>query len=139
MGTSLISSVGSQCPFFVGMGFYTSNANFNPSEAWPGTTWSKIENMFIFSDGNKTIGTTGGEETHTLTLQEIPAHMHEAGGASATSPEGVSFSPWIGVFANDTGASGGRYYPLGMSPSGGDQPHNNMPPYIVRRYWERIS
>lgn len=28
-----------ECPYYKGMGFYTSDSNFDPAVEWPGTTW----------------------------------------------------------------------------------------------------
>lgn len=47
-----------------------------------GGTWVKLENRFLFGAGTKPLGVVGGDETHTLTGAEIPAHTH---GFSATT------------------------------------------------------
>jgi microcystin-dependent protein len=86
------------------------------------------------------LGETGGSETVTLLESEIPAHSHSlmaVGGFNGTNND-----PTNGVLAKgDAGllpyaASGS---PLAMSdqaiaPAGGDQPHNNMQPYLTLNF-----
>lgn len=82
-----------------------------------------------------TIGKTGGEKEHTLTLNQIPEHNHELYGTSSTSSSGTrristlnaTFSQ-MGQISNDC-----------MEEVGGGQPHNNLPPYEVVAYWRRTA
>ena len=82
------------------------------------------------------LGQSGGETAHTLTLAELPQHIHTAQGASANatqpSPSGNvwaahSFTAYAHT-ANGSMAAGA------LSTVGGSQPHNNMPPYLVLNF-----
>lgn len=70
-----------------------------------------------------TLGNTGGEKTHTLTVNEMPKHSHN-----------FKFDQTAGsdVTAVKTGVN--NSYGKATSETGGDQPHNNLQPYIVTNY-----
>lgn len=57
---------------------YCSTVSTNPTELFGFGTWEYIEQgRVLLSQGNKyKAGTTGGEETHTLTVAEMPSHKH---------------------------------------------------------------
>ncbi len=62
----------------VGTLYETLDASFNPNTAsgWSGT-WERIKDRFVYACGdNQTIGSTGGSNTHTLTVAELPSHSH---------------------------------------------------------------
>jgi microcystin-dependent protein len=87
------------------------------------------------------LGETGGSETVTLLESEIPAHTHSlnAQGAPADTnvPVGFSIARVIGAtpYLPPAGAP-----PLvamsdnALPPAGGDQPHNNMQPYLTLNF-----
>lgn len=57
--------------------YYTSDKPTDPHELFGGT-WEPIQDTFLWCAGPKhAAGTTGGEETHTLTIEEMPAHTHQ--------------------------------------------------------------
>jgi microcystin-dependent protein len=65
-----------------------------------------------------TLGATGGAETVTLTIDQIPSHRHAK--AAGTGAEG-------GLFVGATTFSRTNYTDY----VGGGQSHNNLPPYFV--------
>ena len=71
-----------------------------------------------------TLGATGGAETHTLLLTEIPAHTHTYDGVQSQ-----------GVASGLDNAAENSPRPTDTTGStGGGQAHNNMQPFIVLRY-----
>lgn len=143
----------------VGTIYQTSNEGFDPNVSWGGT-WIKVENRFLLgSSTGKTVGTTGGEETHTLTEAELPSHAHSMSGFDATGSftlgatlsgggTGVFYREKSGqVGTHPTITSGKNDMNLQISRSmtgtsgitGSDQPHNNMPPYEVVNIWKRTA
>lgn len=122
------------CPYAVGDYFYTENET-NPATRWAGTTWEKLSGKFLLG-ANETdvLGVEGGEETHTLTVEEMPSHNHNYYyyDKNITSTEKKScFSPDFGYNNRKAGAL--------IADTGGNQPHNNMPPYRLVYCWKRIS
>lgn len=81
------------------------------------------------------LGQSGGAETVTLTVSQIPAHSHVP---QANSNVGDQSSPAAGVWANSISNLFSNTPPpsLNMDPgaigsSGGSQPHDNMLPFLV--------
>lgn len=96
-----------------------------------GGTWTQIKDKFILAAGDDyTEGDTGGEAEHTLTTNEMPKHNHPYSTTDLSS--GGSWT----VHHYSSRALNGTLY---TSNVGGDQPHNNMPPYIVKKMWERTA
>ena len=85
------------------------------------------------------LGDIGGEFAVTLFSTQMPSHSH---GVACIGGAGSSDSPANNVWA---AAAGGRVPPpvyaaaassvsmngAAVQPSGGNQPHNNMPPYLA--------
>lgn len=99
-----------------------------------GFTWERIASgkMLVGIDSTdtdfNTIGKTGGEKTHTLTIDEMPSHNHN-----------IPKYNW--EVTTGTGASGhyNNAETQETSSTGGGQEHNNMPPYQVVALWQRVS
>ena len=116
---------------------YISTNSTNPVNIFRFGTWERIEDMFLLAAGSQySAGSTGGEATHTLTIDEIPAHTHQYKRHSLnredTDPE--TGQDAYGV-SNKT-----LEERIGTSEStGGGQAHNNMPPYLAVYVWKRIN
>lgn len=141
MGTALMSNDSASCPYEIGDGFWTKNTT-PPSERWPGTTWKQLKDTFLLSSGNTySVGQTGGEATHTLVLAELPSIQVSI--LDSVDESGAGFLvPSNTFFTLANRATPGQHYWWSSSLSSDgtkDQPHNNMPPYTVRSYWERTG
>lgn len=87
------------------------------------------------------LGETGGSDTVTLLESEVPAHNHTIGTATATGDLKV---PDSGAVL--TRSKGGSVYEIppgtnlqnlagqALTPAGGDQPHNNLQPYLTLNF-----
>ena len=83
------------------------------------------------------LGETGGEQSVTLLQTEMPAHTHGV----QCSPTGGIVSPsgntWGGglkghppAYSLSAPQTNVQMNPFALSIAGGNQPHNNMPPYL---------
>ena len=79
-----------------------------------------------------TVEKTGGEKTHTLTINELPSHNH-----SDFVANGQGSGEWGYNFTYDNNTAGQNSGASGYT--GGSQPHNNLQPYITCYMWKRIS
>lgn len=104
-----------------------------------GGTWTRISEAFLYANSSDsgspyyTVGTTGGETSHTLTIDEMPSHAHSVsyntGRVTILSSGGENkrFS-----FMSGEGTAN-------VNSTGGGQAHNNMPPFLVVCMWRRVS
>lgn len=83
-----------------------------------------------------TLGEMGGEQAHTLSISELPAHTHTWGAtntpANAQSPTGNLLggaAEYNGTATNIVGM-----YPGELSIVGGSQAHLNMQPYLTLNF-----
>ncbi len=127
------------CVYPVGS-IYISVSSASP-EILFGGTWVQLKDVFLLAAGDVyNVGETGGEEEHTLTVEEIPAHSH-TGILYRGNQKAVSLNPGTGGYqlswAADTGY--GVESDLETGEAGGGTAHNNMPPYTVVNVWQRTA
>ena len=117
---------------------YTSTKSTDPNKLFGGT-WEPIQDTFLWCAGPKhAAGATGGEETHTLTNEEMPSHSHQYNrlpqqyaNTDLSNPEQANFN------ASVRAASNTEYVQTWNT--GGNQPHNNMPPFKSVYAWQRVK
>lgn len=125
---------------------YLSVNDTNPS-TFIGGTWERIKDRFLLAAGDTyAAGSTGGEATHKLTVNEMPSHSHEEKvgdqgsnqntnvlrkrKTNGTYPGGVFNADWTSTGLGDS---------ISTNYTGGSAAHNNMPPYIAVYMWVRTA
>ena len=127
---------------------YMSVVSASPSGLFGGT-WEQIKGRFLLGTGapeNNDDGTSpgdydiapgimGGEAEHTLTKSEMPKHFHQFQGywhaSTDNSGERVASYEYISDDPESTDSA--------CLEEGGDEAHNNMPPYLAVYMWKRVS
>ena len=81
------------------------------------------------------LGETGGEQAVTLLQTEMPAHSHNAQATGTPNSNDPANNAWASgqkgfgaVYAPP--GNNVQMNPLALSIAGGNQPHNNMPPFL---------
>lgn len=123
--TELVYPVGS---------YFFSNSSNTPASRFGGT-WTAVTGRFLYANASTA---TGGANTHTLTVAQMPSHNHEltvgpakaAGSANSSKPvaSGSSFY-----------AAAGDIGEIHMANTGSSQAHNNMPAYRCCYCWYRTA
>ena len=109
--------------------YYFANHNTSPAKLFGGT-WERISGRFLWACGSSsTLGATGGESEHVLTVNEMPRHQHDVQYAG-TSGSGYGFI--------DSGQARSSNMQR-SSFTGGGAAHNNMPPFINVAVWRRTT
>ena len=163
VGSEAIISIIGKALYPVGA-IYMSTANVNPSTFIAGTTWvawgsGRVPVGIDISDTDfNGVEKTGGEKTHTLTENEMPAHKHtgteqesqkfniEQGSTFETKRYTASFTSEkmqtaSNSVANPNGSlsgSGEVVVEHGIT-AGGGQPHSILQPYITCYMWKRTA
>lgn len=92
-----------------------------------------LRDKFVLGAGTAhSVGSTGGSETVTLTVDQMPEHSHAMVNAPYTNAnkygnEGQTKPVWAGVNTKETGKTGSS------------QPHPNMPPYYALCYIIKVT
>lgn len=126
---------------------YISANSTSPASLFGGT-WEQIHGRFLLASGSPDAntdnrfgditggwvagsGSTGGQDYHTLTVEEMPSHTHASqyvkpeSGYMAAGMKGSAEANW---WSEDY-----------IRATGGGQKHNNMPPYLAVNMWKRVS
>lgn len=114
---------------------YMSTEDTSPDTLFGGT-WERITGRFLLgatdngsSGASQAAGRTGGEATHTLTENEMPAHTHPIPYTTYnTSTSGTSRR--FAAYSGSTVSTGS---------AGSGAAHNNMPPYLSVYMWKRTA
>lgn len=132
--------------------YYWSSESTDPSTLFGGT-WEQVKDRFVLAAGDSyAVGATGGEASHTLSVNEMPSHKHGVGYLSAPGnylPQGSTsflsfrnqsstYDPLINGVLTDISPSGYTTDNF-INTEGGGAAHNNMPPYIVAYCWKRTA
>jgi microcystin-dependent protein len=80
-----------------------------------------------------TQGQVGGEEAHTLSINEMPAHTHFFSASTLDADQPIATNNMLGAFNNGytAAASLTTISPSTIANVGGSQAHENMSPYLT--------
>lgn len=161
--TSLNKSITTaiQNTYPIGSIYISVNAT-NPQISLGFGTWEQIKDRFLLASGSSySSGSTGGEASHKLTVNEMPGHDHTQYGVTSgpanSSP--IRFSIQndgnVVIYNNEntalwstktSGVATTRTFRQTdinkdgtTSSTGGNSSHNNMPPYLVVNIWRRVA
>ena len=126
------------------------SVNTNPNTIFTGTTWDrfaggKVTVGFLSGDADfGTIGQTGGEKKHQLTVGELPKFKVKLP-ISDSSNDPATYA----VYGEATGEPAATVEDFSSfststrrhlsSETGNNEPHNNLPPYVVTAKWVRTA
>lgn len=126
------------CPWEVGDILETKNPT-PPNQRWPGTEWEPIETFLLGASESHAVSSTGGSETVTLTVNEMPSHNHDFT-ITGVNPHATLNSASIYAEGHITAVAWDPSYTSApMNTAGNGQAHNNMPPYTAVYIWERTA
>lgn len=128
-----------------------------------GGTWEQLKDRFLIGAGSSySAGSTGGEASHTLSVDEMPSHTHTQNAHNHTQSGHNHLISSKGIHGMN-GNGGAQYYSDGNTTSnnnpmytgtaqpeiqsttatnqntGGGKAHNNMPPYLAVYMWKRTA
>ena len=124
---------------------YMSVNSTSPASLFGGT-WERIKDRFLLASGDTyAAGSTGGEATHTLTVDEMPTHTHKIDlfssnvGIGTTLRDSQQGKPLSAKWGENMALSSDDNIEQHIRNTGGGSPHNNMPPYLAVYMWKRVS
>jgi len=94
-----------------------------------------LQGKVAMSFGNGHVqGEQGGSQGVTLVTTQLPAHTHTVNCnkmAGTTTDATGAFPAYDGDYPVYSGSGNAAMAPTAINGTGGDQPHNNMAPYLV--------
>ena len=108
---------------------YISYEPTSPAELFGGT-WTSITGVFPYFNAGTT---TGGSNTHTLTVSQIPSHTHDVTGGAATGGSITGLDSFASRYKTTRTVSNAA------RATGGSGSHNNMPAYQTFYAWRRTE
>lgn len=127
----------------VGSYYETSDTSFDPNVTWGGTWELEVDGTVLVSKStasgskfNVVVGTVIGEETHKLTVNEMPSHYHALNTVINGANPGDS-APYR--IQTDKYQWGGTGVYTSTDGTGGSQSHNNVQPSKVVNRWHRTA
>lgn len=111
--------------------YFITESDESPANRFGGT-WELVSDKFLIGAGNLyPVGSEGGEVNHTLTVDEMPWHDHGAGDDTFV----CGGYGWNNLeHYNEFPVKGKK-----LTGQGGNQPHNNMPPYRAVYIWKKVA
>jgi microcystin-dependent protein len=82
----------------------------------------------------KKLGEIGGEELHTLSTNELPSHLHQFQDFYYAESTSALFHNQQGSHDHDYDNGPTSVFSHNTESTGGNQPHNNMSPYLTMNY-----
>lgn len=142
--------------------YYWSNDSTSPATLFGGTWEALPPGYTLIAQGSGSdsfgsftyeAGKQYGERKHQLTTEELASHGHS--GSTSTNGDhshtvttfndfgkinGNSYDGYcIGSTDRTTSTAGNHNHSLSINKTGGDQPHNNIPPVIASYGWRRTA
>lgn len=88
----------------------------------------------VLTDHPSSLGNIGGEEAHQLSIEEMPIHSHNnTHGVVPTVLDGSTFEYHPANYGQRDGSN------VSTQEEGGDEPHNNVQPYLAVNYIIKVQ
>lgn len=128
----------------VGSIYISTSYTFNPQTTWGGTWRKTADGRCLIGAGSAyPLGSTGGEKTHYITIDELPSHDHGLSDWSMAWKMNGSIGE-VGLKGASASAEAwsdnrGYFKSTAVKATGGGKEMNNMQPYLAVYIWERTA